>query len=182
MHREYRESRMHETTEDLDWLEVLLDQSYESAGSHLKSITTPPRRIPAAELGALLPGVQIIDVATVTVDGKPRVAPVDGLFYRGRFYFSSSKTSRRYGHLRARPQVSAAHTRGEEISIVVHGIAKLFSLDDPEHAGFKRYCYDVYIPLYADDWMKFAASDDIFYARIDPERMFTFRMDKPQLP
>ena len=182
MNREYRDLRMHETTADLDWLEVLLDQSYESAGSHLKSITTPPRRIPATELGALLPGVQIIDLATVTADAKPRVAPVDGLFYRGHFYFSSSKTSRRYSHLRAWPQVSAAHTRGEEISIVVHGIAKLFSLDDPEHEGFKRYCDGVYIPLYGDEWLKFGASEDIFYARIDPELMFTFRMDKPPLP
>jgi len=173
---------VHETAEDLDWLGALLDRSYDSAGSHLKSITTPPRRIAATELAALLPGVQIIDLATVTVDAKPRVAPVDGLFYRGHFYFSSSKTSRRYGHLHARPDVSAAHTRGEEISIVVHGIAKLFSLDDPEHEGFKRYCDDVYIPLYGDEWLKFGASEDIFYARIDPELMFTFRMDKPQLP
>jgi nitroimidazol reductase NimA-like FMN-containing flavoprotein (pyridoxamine 5'-phosphate oxidase superfamily) len=173
---------MHETAADEDWLQALLDRSYASAGEHLKSITTPPRRIPATELGALLPGVQILDLATVTADAKPRVAPVDGLFYRGHFYFSSSKTARRYGHLRARPQVSAAHTRWEEISIVVHGIAKLFSLDDPEHEGFKRYCDDVYIPLYGYEWLKFAASDDIFYARIDPELMFTFRMDKPQLP
>ncbi len=173
---------MHETAEDLDWLQGLLNRSYDTAGGHLKSITTPERRIPAAELGALLPCVQILDLATVTADAKPRVAPVDGLFYRAHFYFSSSKTSRRYRHLSARPDVSAAHTRGEELSIVVHGKANLFALDDPDYEEFKTYAYNVYIPLYGDEWRKFALSSDIFYARIDPELMFTFRMDQPRLP
>ena len=173
---------MHETAEDLDWLQGLLDLSYEAAGEHLKSITTPARRIPAAELGQLMSGVQILDLATVTADARPRVAAVDGLFYRGHFYFSSSKTSRRYRHLQARPNVSAAHTLGEELSVVVHGAAKLFSLDDPGYEGFKTYLYDVYIPLYGDEWRKFALDPDIFFARIDPELIFTFRMDKARLP
>src|SRR5207248_7655893 len=74
-----RLSLMHETAEDVAWLQDLLDRSYESAGDHLRSITTPPRRIPAGELGPLLPGVQIIDLATVTTKGLPRAGPVDGL-------------------------------------------------------------------------------------------------------
>ena len=124
----------------------------------------------------MLPGVQIINLATVTADGRPMVAPVDGLFYRSHFYFSSAKNSVRYRHLMARPRVSAAHTRGEEISMVVHGIARLFALDDPEQANFKDYCFEVYVPLYGDTWTKFAFQPDIFFARIDPELMFTFRM------
>lgn len=82
----------------------------------------------------------------------------------------------------ARPHVSAAHTRGEEISIVVHGTAHLFSLDDAEHSGFKDYAYEVYVPRYGEGWKKFAHGRDIFYARIDPDLMFTFRMDQPRLP
>lgn len=173
---------MRETADDLAWLQALLDRSYHSAGEHLRSITTPARRIPAAELGELLSGVQIIDLATVTAGGRPRVGPVDGLFFRSHLYFSSSKTSFRYRHLTARPYVSAAHTRGEEISVVVHGVARLFSLDDPEHAEFKQYCYEVYVPRYGEGWTKFAHAIDIFFARIDPELMFTFRMDQPRLP
>ena len=73
---------MHETAEDVAWLQDLLDRSYERAGDHLRSITTPPRRIPAGELGPLLTGVQIIDLATVTARGEPRAGPVDGLFFR----------------------------------------------------------------------------------------------------
>lgn len=173
---------MHENTDDIAWLQALLDRSYARAGQHLRSITTPARRIPAAELGALLPGVQIIDLATVTADGRPRVAPVDGLFFRGRWYFSSDRSSLRFRNLVARPHVSAAHTRGEEISIVVHGTARLFSFDDPDQAAFRDYAHEVYVPLYGEEWKEFAAGQDIFCARIDPELMFTFRMDKARLP
>ncbi len=169
---------MHETQADLTWLQDLLDRSYHGAGEHLRGITTRERRIPARELGELLPGVQILTVATVTSAGLPRVGPVDGLFFRGRFYFGSSKTSMRYRHLRARPQVSAAHTRGEELSIVVHGTAQLFSLVDADAGPFRDYCYEVYVPRYGEGWKDFATSDDIFYARIEPELMFTFRMDQ----
>jgi hypothetical protein len=174
---------MHETAEDIAWLQDLLDRSYERAGDHLRSITTPPRRIAAGELGPLLPGVQIIDLATVTTKGLPRVGPVDGLFFRAHWYFSSAKSSLRYRNLMRNPNVSAAHTRGEEISIVVHGKAHAFNIDDPDHAPFKEYAHAVYVPLYGDAWLKFANSPDIFYARIDPALMFTFRMvDQPTLP
>jgi hypothetical protein len=170
---------VYETEADLIWLQDLLDRSYDRAGEHLRGITTRERRIPAHELGELLPGVQILTVATVTVAGLPRVGPVDGLFFRGRFHFGSSKTSMRYRHLQARPHVSAAHTRGEELSIVVHGSAHLFSLRDPDAGSFRDCCYEVYLPRYGEGWKGFATSDDIIYARIEPELMFTFRMDQP---
>jgi nitroimidazol reductase NimA-like FMN-containing flavoprotein (pyridoxamine 5'-phosphate oxidase superfamily) len=173
---------MHETTVDLQWLQELLDRSYDRAGEHLRSITTPERRIAAADLVSLLTAVQIIDLGTVMSDGRPRVAPVDGLFFRGRWYFSSSKSSLRYRNLLARPHVSAAHTRDEEMSVVVHGTAHLFSLDDPEHAAFKGYAHEVYVPMYGDAWIRLAHSPANFFARIDPELMFTVRTDNPELP
>jgi len=33
----------------------------------------------------VLAGVQVLELATVTPRGEPRVAPVDGLFFRGHF-------------------------------------------------------------------------------------------------
>ena len=172
---------MHETTDDIAWLQALLDRSYDSAGEHLRSITTPDRRISAADLAPLLQGVQIIDLATVNKDGRPRVGPVDGLFFRGRWYFSSARSSLRHRNLVARPHVSAAHTRGEEMSVVVHGTAHLFTLDDPKHEAFKAYAHEVYVPLYGDAWIELAYGDDIFFANIEPELMFTLRIDNPQL-
>jgi uncharacterized pyridoxamine 5'-phosphate oxidase family protein len=173
---------MHETTEVLTWLQSLLDRSYDRAGEHLRSITTPARRITAADLVPLLVGVQIIDLATVNRDGRPRVGPVDGLFFRARWYFSSARSSLRYRNLLARPHVSAAHTRDEEMSVVVHGRAHLFSLDDAEHSAFKEYAHEVYVPLYGDSWIRLAHSPANFFARIDPELMFTVRTDNPELP
>jgi hypothetical protein len=116
---------MHETAEDRIALSDLLDRSYARAGDHLRSIFTSERRIPADELVALLPGVQVLNLATVSRACAPRVAPVDGLFYRGRFWFGSAAASVRFAHLRERPQVSASHTRGEELAVIVHGTATL---------------------------------------------------------
>ncbi|MBA3526408.1 MAG: pyridoxamine 5'-phosphate oxidase family protein [Sphingomonas sp.] len=162
---------MYETPEDIDELQVLLDRSHERAGQHLRSIFTPDRRIPAAELIDLLPGVQVLSLATVTRDCAPRVAPVDGLFYRGRFWFGSSPTSVRFIHLRERPQVSAAHTRGESLAIVLHGMATLIDVSDPVNAAFRDYCRQVYGNAW-DDWGAGAP-----YARIDATRMFTYRTE-----
>jgi hypothetical protein len=74
---------MYETEADIVWLQALLDRSYDEAGEHLRSITTPQRRIPAGSLGELLPGVQVLNVATVTAEGRRRLGPVDGLFFQG---------------------------------------------------------------------------------------------------
>ena len=67
---------MRETEEDLSELQRLLDESYDRAGAHLKSIFTEEKRIPAAELVEELVGVQVLNLATVTPKGAPRVAPV----------------------------------------------------------------------------------------------------------
>jgi hypothetical protein len=161
---------LHETADDLRWLQELLDRSHAAAGAHLRGIFTEERRIPAAELPALLPGVQVLNLATVTAACEPRISPVDGLFFRGRFWFGSSHTSARFRHLRARPSVSAAHTRGEELAVVVHGIAHEVDIAAPEAAPFRAYGIEVY----GAGWDEWAAGSP--YARIEPTHMFTFRM------
>ena len=157
---------MHETTGDLADLQQVLDGSHEQAGTHLRSIFRDERRLSAGRLVELLPGVQILSLATVTADCRPLVGPVDGLFYRGRFHFGSSHDSVRFRHLRARPQVSAAHVRGEELAVIVHGAAVEVDTHLPEHAGFRDYLVEVYGTEWAD-WGSAAP-----YARIEPERMF----------
>ena len=157
---------MHETPEDLAALQRLLDDSHARAGRHLRSIFDDDRRITAADLPALLPGVQVLNLATVTARGEPRVAPVDGLFYRARFWFGSAHDSARFRHLRRRPAVSAAHTRGEELAIIVHGLAVEVSLDGHP---FRDYCYEVY----GEAWDEFGPG--AAYACIEPKAMFTFR-------
>jgi uncharacterized pyridoxamine 5'-phosphate oxidase family protein len=162
---------MRETPEDLQRLQSLLDESYARAGEHLRSIFTPERRMTASELAETLTGVRILNLATVTASCEPRVGPVDGLFYRGAFHFGSSQTSLRYRHLRERTQVSASHTVGEELAVVVHGHASFVDVWAEEHAGFRS----VLIETYGPDWEDWAPKQGAFYARIEATRLFTFR-------
>jgi uncharacterized pyridoxamine 5'-phosphate oxidase family protein len=159
---------VHETAEDLRALQALLDESYDRAGEHLRNIFTPERRIPAADLPGLLRGVQVLAVATVTARGEPRVAPVDGLFFRARFHFGSAHSSARFRHLRARPAVSATHLRGEELAVIVHGTAHEIDTSAPEHAPFRAFLMETY-----PGWESWAS--DAPYAVIEPATMFTYR-------
>ena len=163
------EGAVYETAEDLVALRDLLDRSYARAGAHLRSIFTPERRIGADELVALLPGVQVLNLATVSHACAPRVAPVDGLFYRGRFWFGSAAASVRFVHLRERPQVSASHTRGEALAVVVHGTAALIEAGDPAQAGFADY----YREVYGFGWEEWDLP--VQFARIDATRLYTYR-------
>ncbi|HET6211571.1 MAG TPA: pyridoxamine 5'-phosphate oxidase family protein [Micromonosporaceae bacterium] len=167
---------MYETAADLAELQELLDRSYESAGAHLREIITPQRRLPAAEVAARLPGMCLLALATVTRDCRPLVGPVDGIFYRGSFHFGSSPTSVRLRHIARRPQVSATHLPGEELAVTVHGRAVPVDVRIPAQAGFRQALLDVYLPRYGSRWEQFLDSGPV-YARIDPDRMFTFAME-----
>ena len=168
---------MHETPEDLAALQAVLDASHTAAGPHLREVMTPERRLGAAELTRMLVGVQILSLASVTPGGRPLVAPVDGLFFRGRFYFGSSDDSVRVVNLRHRPAVSAAHTRGEDVAVVVHGDARFVGLADAEQAGFRRALLDTYVPIYGPEWEQFASG--AVFARIDPRKMFAAAYSAP---
>ena len=164
---------MQETLDDLAALQRLLDASLAGAGAHLRAIFDEAHRLPASELAGALDGINVLDVATVTATGEPRVAPVDGIFYRGRWYFGSSPESARFRHLRRRPAVSACLTRGESLAVIVHGEAALISLDDPVHADFAATLFALYIPRYGPEWPDFARSHP--FAVITPKQMMARR-------
>jgi hypothetical protein len=169
---------VHETAEDLDALQRLIDRSYAGAGPHLLGIHTPDRRLSAEQLAELLIGVRVLNLATITARGEPRVGPVDGLFYRGAFWFGSAEDSFRFRHIRARPSVSASHTVGEELAVVVHGAAQEIDVEAPEHAGFRAYLLEVYGAQWETSW----PGQKPPYARIEARRMFTFRMEARRPP
>lgn len=166
---------MHETAEDLVALQELLDRTYELGGAHLREVITPDRRVRAADLVERLAGMCLLALATVTADGRPLVGPVDGIFYRGHWYFGSSPDSVRFRHIRSRPAVSATHLPGEELSVTVHGRAEMIDVRGPEHVGFRRALLDVYVPRYGPEWEAFLDSGPV-YARIDADRLITFQM------
>jgi hypothetical protein len=161
---------VHETDDDLARLQALLDRSFATAGRHLRDIWRDDRRLTAPQLVAELPGVQILDLATVTAAGEPRVAPVDGLFFRGHLWFGSAPDSVRVRHLRRRPACSAAHTRGESFALVAHGHAVEAEQGTPERAAFVDYLREVY-----PSWDDFGFHDAPYF-RLDPSRLYATRL------
>jgi nitroimidazol reductase NimA-like FMN-containing flavoprotein (pyridoxamine 5'-phosphate oxidase superfamily) len=167
---------MHETPDDLDRLQSLLDASHEAAGPHLRSIITAERRLTATEVCARLRGMCLLALATVTSDCRPVIGPVDGIFYRGSFHFGSSPDSLRFRHIARRPQVSATHLPGEHLAVTVHGRAEPVDVRASEHEGFRAVLLEVYVPRYGPEWEDFLDSGPV-YARIEASRMFTFHLD-----
>jgi uncharacterized pyridoxamine 5'-phosphate oxidase family protein len=168
---------VHETAEDLTALQAMIDASYAAAGRHLLSIHEPERRLSAEQVSEQLTGMCLLALATVTRDCRPIVGPVDGIFFRGAFYFGSAADSVRFRHIRQRPQVSATHLPGEQLAVTVHGRAVPIDIAAPEHAQFRQAVLDVYIPMYGDGWEEeFLDAVSPMYARIDADRMFTFSM------
>jgi nitroimidazol reductase NimA-like FMN-containing flavoprotein (pyridoxamine 5'-phosphate oxidase superfamily) len=166
---------MHETADDLARLQALLDRSYESAGRHLREVITPERRLSAADLAARLQGMRLLVLATVTRDGRPMAGPVDGIFYRGAWYFGSAPDSLRIAHIRHNPAVSATHLPSEELSVTAHGRATVIDIRARGQIGFRRALLDIYVPRYGPDWETFLDSGPV-YARIEAARLFTFFM------
>ena len=166
---------MRETSSDLAALQDLLDRSMAAAGAHLSRIITPERRLSARDVCDRLTGMSLLALATVTSDGRPLVGPVDGVFYRGSFYFGSAPDSVRFRHIRRAPYVSATHLPGESLAVTVHGKAVPVDVRSADQAGFRRTILDVYVPRYGPEWETFLDSGPV-YARIDATRMFTFHM------
>jgi Pyridoxamine 5'-phosphate oxidase len=163
---------VHETPDDIRALQQLLDRSYERAGPHLRSITTPERRVSADQLVQELTGMCLLVVATVTADCRPIAGPLDGIFFRGAFHFGTAPDSVRYRHLLARPQVSATHLPREEFAVNVHGRAVPVDVA----GGFRETLLEVYVPRYGVGWEQFLDSGPV-YMRIDADRMFTFQSE-----
>jgi len=171
----WQDMRVHETAGDLTALQDLLDRSYAGAGTHMQRIITPERRLPADQVAERLDGMCLLALATSTADGRPIVGPVDGIFFRGAFHFGSAPDSVRFKHIAKRPHVSATHLPGEELAVTVHGLAVPVDVGSEADAGFRRTLLEVYAPRYGEEWEEFLDSG-VQYARIEPERMFTFQM------
>jgi hypothetical protein len=127
-----------ETDGDVVALQALLDRSIAAAGPHLARVITPERGLGAAEVCRRLDGMRLLTLATVTADGRPLAAPVDGIFYRGAWHFGTAPDALRLRHIRARPDVSATYLPGEEFAVTVHGRAKIIDIGAPAHAELRE--------------------------------------------
>src|SRR6478735_9477380 len=122
---------MLETESEVAALQELLDRSHAGATDHLQAIIGDDRRLSATDLVALLTGMKVLSVATVTARGEPRISALDGHFLHGTWTFGTSGTSAKARHLERRPQVSVAHVDGERMALFAHGDAERVRPGDP---------------------------------------------------
>jgi uncharacterized pyridoxamine 5'-phosphate oxidase family protein len=155
-----------------DELQQLLDVSFESASEHLVSIMTPERRLTAERLVRELPCPAVLNLATVTARGEPRVSAVDGHFIDGHWYFTTAIDSPKAQHLLARPAVSASFTPRDGFGVFCHGRAVL--VDGAELRMLSAHFAEVYgVPP--------ESMGDIAGFRIDADWLVGFAMTDEEM-
>lgn len=159
---------MHETPEEMEELRRLLDDSYQRAGPHLRSIVTPDVRMTAEAVCELLTGTRHVALATVTSAGAPMVTPVDSLFLHGRFHALTTTGSLRARHLAARPAMSLTYYETDVVAVTVHGTATLLTRDHPDFPGADAEVRRVYGDSLLD-W-----TDTPVVVRVEPRVMFGY--------
>ncbi|GAB1644705.1 pyridoxamine 5'-phosphate oxidase family protein [Krasilnikovia sp. MM14-A1259] len=122
---------MMETADELTELQRLLDASHATSTAHLRGIIDADRTLSARDLAALLSGMKVLSVATVTAGGEPRISALDGHFLHATWTFSTSGTAAKARHVSARPAVSVAHIDGEQMAVFSHGRAETMTPEDP---------------------------------------------------
>lgn len=125
---------MLETDDEMAALQRLLDVSHAASTEHLREIIDDDRTLTARDLVALLTGMKVLSVATVTAQGEPRISALDGHFLHASWTFSTSGAAAKARHMRARPAVSVAHIDGEEMAVFSHGRVERMDPGDPDWA------------------------------------------------
>jgi hypothetical protein len=161
-----------ETSEEVDELQRLLDESFERSSDHLLSIMEPQRRLSAQRLVADLPSPAVLNIATVTARGEPRVSAVDGHFLHGRWHFTTGADSPKARQLAARPAISASYTPKDGYGVFCHGRAVLLDGAD------RQMLRDHFTATYGSDPEEWGS---IAYIRVEPHWMTAFAMTDDEM-
>jgi hypothetical protein len=170
---------MRETPEELDELQTLLDSSLSRSTSHLRSIINTGSTLTAERLTRVLTGMCTLALATVTAKGEPRISGVDGHFLHGKWHFGTARGAAKARHLAARPAVSAAHLRGEDLGVFTHGTVEILNPRDGEPAADWPDLLAYFKGFYGDD--AFDWDDDVVYYRLRPHWMTVYAPDVAKL-
>lgn len=166
---------MRETAAELKELQALIDRSHKRIGRHMKAITDPRKySLSAKRVVKLLDGMKT--VAAPAPNGDPLVAPMDGWFLHGTFFFSSGGDSVRVAGLRKRPRASIAYFEGERFLINAHGPVVLMFKGHPEVAEIDA-TFRKHYGGSAFDW-----SEGGVYVRLDADRFFTYSRTPKEFP
>ena len=167
---------MYETDADLTRLQALLDRTLERANPHLAWIVSPDRRLTAKQVVRYLQGTKHVAFATVNERGEPRVAPLDGVFVRGRFTVSTGAKAARLRHLRANPACSATHMDGDVVGITAHGRARILVEGDPGVDELERVWSEIY------GSSPFSWGEGVAFMVIEPSSMWAYAFHPENFP
>lgn len=170
---------MRETSGELEELQTLLDASLSRSTSHLRSIINTQTTLTAAQLTQILTGMCTLALSTVTATGEPRVSGVDGHFLHGKWHFGTARSAAKARHLAARPAVSAAHLRGEDLGVFTHGTVEILNPQDGEPAADWPDLLDYFTSFYGKD--AFDWDNDVVYYRLHPHWITVYAPDIAQL-
>jgi uncharacterized pyridoxamine 5'-phosphate oxidase family protein len=162
-----------EVDAELTTLQSLLDRTHVAAGPHLTSIVTPDRRLGARDLVAELSGYCLLSLATVSASGQPLVSPVDAIFWRGHFYFSTGEDAVRRRHLDRDPRVSGSYVPRPEFAVTVHGRVVTVDHHTDEMIAFRRVLVNVFVPYFGEGFASFVDTIPTYY-RIDADKMYCY--------
>jgi general stress protein 26 len=172
----WQDRGMHETPDEVDKLQRLLDVSAAGSGEHLRGIVNPQRRLSARQLIAELVGMKVLVVATVTAAGEPRTSCVDGHFLHGRWVFTTSGDAYKAKHLTSRPAMSATYVDGERAAAFVHGTAERIQHSHPDFATIDEHLTAHYGGS-PTEW-----GPNIAFFRVEPAYMIGYAMDAASFP
>jgi hypothetical protein len=158
-----------ETPDEIAALQTLLDSSRSRSTGHLQSIVSDERALSAAQLVRVATGMCTLALSTVTRAGEPRVSGVDGHLLHGHWIFGTDPSAAKARHLAARPSVSVAHLRGDDLGIFTHGRA--VRTHDPETFDYLKGHYGAE----AFVW------DEVNFYRIEPTWMVAYAPDPVSL-
>ena len=167
---------MYETAEDLAELQELLDRTFSRMNPHMAAIVKPERRLSAQQVVTYLQGIKHVAFATVNERGEPRVAPLDGIFLRGRFHVSTGGEAARLADLRRQPRCSLTHFVGDDVAVTVNGTAVVIERDHPEVPAIEA----VYLELYESS--PFSWGEGVVIIRVEPSSMWSYSFHPERYP
>jgi hypothetical protein len=124
---------------------------------------------------ALLTGLRVHSVATVTAAGEPRISALDGHFLHGTWTFGTDGSAAKARHMQARPAISVAHIDNEEMAVFSHGRAERMREGDPDWAETMAH----WTAHYESDPLSWG--DDIRMYRYRPHWMVGYAGDRDAL-
>jgi hypothetical protein len=167
---------MHETDADRKALGELISRSIQDAGDFLRSsFQMPECSLSADQLIRKLEGVVTLALGTVTSGGQPRVAPVVGIFYKGRFFIPTVRDSLRARHVRRNPAVSLSLYEGIDFAVITHGSGSILGQDD------SRFSELVDIQIAHSDGDVRTWGDAVFL-EVSADRLYTFARYPDRFP